>query len=114
MKTWKCAYDGTTEKLKDGRCAACGRATPEEAKRDAKAWDKVYVHSSGPNGCRKNCRCCAQERQEQKIKNLVIAARMVYDDANDRGETHGDDGKEYPDWEELRLALEKFKEVQER
>lgn len=38
--TWVCAYDGTKKKLKDGRCAACGRGSQAEAKRDALAWCK--------------------------------------------------------------------------
>lgn len=38
---WECAYDGAFEKLPDGRCAVCGRATADEAKRDALAWDKA-------------------------------------------------------------------------
>lgn len=92
-----------------------------------------YVHASGPNGCRKNCACCKQERMEANLKaayrmagqsrakklnendvrDLVIAALRVYDDANDRGETHNGDGKEYADFEALRLALEKFKAIKE-
>lgn len=40
------------------------------------------------------------------IEDLIEAASRVYDDANDRGETHGDDGKEYDDFKLLRLAIE--------
>jgi len=34
---YECAYDGTTARLEDERCAACGR-TVEEAIADAAAW----------------------------------------------------------------------------
>lgn len=47
-KTWKCAYDGTLEKLADGRCAACGRSSLTESKRDAKAWDQKPQHTPTP------------------------------------------------------------------
>lgn len=41
-----------------------------------------------------------------KVLRLIEAAKVVYDDANDRGETHGDNGKEYPDFKALRIAIE--------
>lgn len=40
-KDWKCGYDGTKKKLADGRCAACGRSSLAESKRDADAWDRA-------------------------------------------------------------------------
>lgn len=59
---WTCAYDGTRKKLKDGRCAACGRSSAEEAKRDAKEWDERAEKNAGidnpnnyaPCNCGKN------------------------------------------------------------
>lgn len=41
-----------------------------------------------------------------EVIRLLEAARVIYDDANDRGETHGEDGKEYPDFKALRVAIE--------
>lgn len=34
----------------------------------------TYLHSSGPNGCRKNCACCRQERMEDALKGAVVLA----------------------------------------
>lgn len=39
------------------------------------------------------------------LERLSEAALAVFIDADDRGETTGDDGRESDDWRELRLAL---------
>lgn len=48
-------------------------------------------------------------RQRNKMADkLFDAAKTVFVDADDRGETCDDDGREYKDWKRLRKALNSY------
>lgn len=78
---------------------------------------KHYVHQSGPNGCRKNCGCCKEERNEIPNKTMSIllsltdAAENLLNNADDMDESKNDDGKDWDDYKELRDAVRLAKGV---
>ena len=39
---------------------------------------KTYLHSSGPNGCRKNCRCCKEELLARNLEQAYRDAPKNY------------------------------------
>jgi len=48
-------------------------------------------------------------RHRDKMADALFdATKAVFVDAEDRGETCGDDGKEFKDWERLRKALKEY------
>jgi hypothetical protein len=47
--------------------------------------------------------------KELPVDDLLIAAEIVYNDADDRDETRYDDGSDDPVWEALRIAILKRK-----